>query len=849
MQRILLILEESATLRHALKKAFSSKGYDITVAENYATGLDYLKSCASGSCGFSGFLIGWPAYTDNRADEILVSLSSPGLRKLPVLLLSDEGDPAKMDWVTKRGGVGLLAWGDYEEATNLMAKLDESLKREPGPKIFPRVGQVVKILVVDDSPSVRFSIRNLLLNSGYQVETAASAQEGIELAFKQSFDIAIIDYFMPDHNGDVMVRLLKQNSATKNIVSAIITGTYSDDVIRDCLAAGAVECMFKNEAQELFLARVGALTKSVLDRRSIENERKRLESILSSVGDGVYGVDKSGDIEFINPAAKKMLGYPEVASLIGRSAHVLFHYATPEGDLTNGETCFLSNCYDKASQLTSWQTVFWHRKGHSFPVECSVYPLEMDGEHVGSVVAFRDISERKVLEEELRWQASHDPLTKLFNRKYFEEQIDEEVEKLKRNNSCSALLLVDIDRFKYINDTAGHVAGDALLVDVGKRLQRRLRSSDTLARIGGDEYAIIIRNIVSGHEEVMAAAEAFRHVLEEKKFFCGGRSYDVTATFGVSILDRNTKSLEEVMTNADIACHIAKTKGRNQTHIFSGDHDRKASMHRELGWSSRLREALKKNLFVLNFQPIVPIKSIDFSGLPDQTGQVWLEYLIAKQMEPLFFEVLLRLQDTSGDYIVPDAFLPTAERFDIMPDIDRWVIDNAFNYLAKNKVKAPAYHLAINLSAQILTEDDTAKYIKDRLKTYAIDPRFITFEITETQAVTNIDATKALIAELRGMGCKFALDDFGSGFSSFSHLKHLDVDYIKIDGMFTKGINDNPIDKAVVLAVTEMARSLNKKTVVEYIENPEVLKTLQLSNIDYAQGYYISKPIRALNFG
>ena len=847
-QQHLLIIEDSATFRHSLNKVFVANQCRCTLISNYREGLDELNALIAGKRDYSGLVMGWPEHTDVAADEILVSLHHFKLEKLPVLLLSERADPAEVDWITQRRGVALLPWSHYAECTEAMTQLTASVKQQHTEQPDIDLENVIRILLVDDSPTFRHGYRNFLTQHGYVVETASSVEEALELGQKSMFDIAIIDYFLPNDNGDVLVRSFKQNPMTRSMVISVVTGTYSDHVIKRCLDAGAVECMFKNEAKELFLARVRSMTRAILDRRSIDSERRRLERILASVGEGVYGVDQSGRIQFINPAAKKILGYRESFNFIGQSAHTVFHYAQNDGNHTAENDCYLSHCYRYGEHVDNWQTVFWHESGRSVPVECTVYPMqgEGDGNETGSVVAFRDISDRKLLEEELHWQATHDPLTRLLNRSHFKEKIQRELTELKSSHKHSALLVVDIDRFKFINDTAGLVAGDHLLVRVGERLQSHLRPSDILGRIGGDEYAIIVRNINPDNDEIFAIAESFRKLLSENKFQYAGRSYDITATIGVAVLDQFTKSLVDVMTNADIACYIAKRKGRNQTHIFAGDHESKMVMNRELGWSSRLREAIKNDRFVLNFQPIMPLNKVNFDNMPEQEGRLWAEYQGTSGEDGLHYEALLRLEDQDSDLVVPNVFLPTAERFDIMQDIDHWVINKALQTLSEHCQRKPKTTMSINLSAQTLGASDTADYIKDRLAAYQVNPHQVIFEITETQALTNVEATRNLIAELRTLGCQFALDDFGSGFSSFSHLKYFDVDIIKIDGLFAKGLAANQVDQSVILGVSEIARALNKRTVVEYVNSPEVLQALRASNVDYIQGYYVSKPLPSM---
>ncbi|MES9921729.1 MAG: diguanylate cyclase [Candidatus Thiodiazotropha sp.] len=319
--------------------------------------------------------------------------------------------------------------------------------------------------------------------NGYEAETAATVGEGYEKALDSRFDIAIIDYFMPDATGDVLCQRLRDDATTTGITTAIITGTYLDKAIKQSLEAGAVECMFKNESDDLFLTRIDAMSRHIRAHKSIEKERERLGGILRSVGEGVYGVNSEGHISFVNPACRRILGYAPDERLIGKSALELFHYTDEDGNPIDEKKCFLQHTYADGTPLNARETLFWHKSGDSIPVECTVYPLTIKGKREGTVVAFRDISERKLLEEELRWQASHDALTKPYNRRYFEEQLTQEAGRLKRSKETSALLYIDLDRFKYINDTAGHAAGDRLLVEIAQQLKQRLRSTDLLAPI------------------------------------------------------------------------------------------------------------------------------------------------------------------------------------------------------------------------------------------------------------------------------------------------------------------------------------------------------------------------------
>jgi diguanylate cyclase (GGDEF)-like protein/PAS domain S-box-containing protein len=835
-----LLLEISATRRRAMRTLLAAKGFEVSELADYAQALPVLQRLGSGSAEFRGIAIGWPEYAYPHADEVFALLRQDEFEHLAVLILADTNDGAAVNWMMKRPSTGLLLWSDYSECADAMRKLVS-----PPSPLLPGLdlgGQShLRVLFVDDSATVRVAFRRLLMKHGYLVETAENVEDGWRKVEGTPFDLVIVDYFMPGEPGTVLVQRLKNDPRTSGILTAMITGTYSDRVINESLSAGALECLFKSEARELFLARLGSLARAVHDRKSVDTERRRLHSILSSVGDGVYGVDGRGAIQFINPAALDMLGYLDERELIGESAFEVFHHSYEDGTPVPRSACFLSQCYAQGNQVPGWQTVFWTKARRPIPVECTVYPMQGEGRRDGSAVAFRDISARRMLEEELRWQASHDALTKLHNRAWFETQLEQEIARLKRTEQVSLLLFLDLDRFKYINDTAGHTAGDQLLVEIGRRLSSRLRASDHIARMGGDEYAVILCNI--NRADLGQIADEFRKALGALPFAYGGKSYRVGVSIGVARLDRDTPSRTEAMAAADVALHLAKRNGRNQVHVFSADSDQRARMDLELGWSSRLESALRDNGFTLFFQPILPLAHVEYEHLPEQQGALWTRHVRRHGAEQrAFYEALIRLRATDGSLVAPSAFLPAAERFSMMADIDRWVIRHAFQLLRDHHQDDVPTGLAINLSTQSLSHGDLGRYITDCLVEFNVDPRAVIFETTESGALNHVESIRHLIQELRPFGCRFALDDFGIGFSSFGHLKHLDVDFLKIDGSFIQGLLNDPVDLAVISAITSIAHSIGKITIAEHVDRPEILRALHACGVDQAQGYYIGRP-------
>jgi len=830
---------------HAL---LASKAFQVSELQSYAQALPVLQRLGTTSAGFRGVVIGWPEHADELADEVFGLLRQDDFEHFAVLLLADSNDGAVVNWMMKRASTGLLLWSDYSECADAMVKLTN-----PPSPVLPDLDQGgqshLRVLFVDDSATVRIAFRRLLMKHGYLVETAEDVEDGWRKAQATNFDLAIVDYFMPGNPGTVLVRRMKNDPRTAGVLSAIITGTYSDRVINESLGAGALECLFKSEARELFLARLSSLARTVQDRKSVDAERRRLQSILSSVGDGVYGVDSRGLIQFVNPAALDMLGFVEAEELIGEAAFESFHHSYEDGTPVPQTACFLSQCYAQGSQVPGWQTVFWSKARRPMPVECTVFPMQVDGRREGSVVAFRDISARRMLEEELRWQAGHDALTKLHNRAWFETELEQEISRLKRTEHVSLLLFLDLDRFKYINDTAGHTAGDQLLVEISRRLSSRLRASDHIARMGGDEYAVILRNV--NKTDIAQVADEFRKSLGALPFAYGGKSYRVGVSIGVARLDQHTPSRSEAMAAADVALHVAKRNGRNQVHVFTVDSDQRARMDMELGWSARLETALKTSGFVLCFQPILPLAQVEYDRMPDQHGALWTRHIRRYGAEQrAFYEVLIRLRAPDGSLVAPNAFLPAAERFSLIADIDRWVIRQSFQVLREHNQQETPTGLAINLSTQSLTHGDLSRYITDCLVEFDIDPRAVIFEVTESGALNHLDAVRHLIQELKPFGCRFALDDFGIGFSSFAHLKHLDVDFLKIDGSFIRDLLNEPVDLAVISAITNIAHSIGKIAVAEHVDRPEILRALHACGVDQAQGFYIARPqpsLRAAN--
>ncbi|NIM28894.1 MAG: EAL domain-containing protein [Gammaproteobacteria bacterium] len=425
------------------------------------------------------------------------------------------------------------------------------------------------------------------------------------------------------------------------------------------------------------------------------------------------------------------------------------------------------------------------------------------------------------LSAKLSFQETHDALTGLVNRREFERRVDETLRQNSTQPLEHALCHINIDRFKVINETCGPSAGDELLVELASLLRKRVRHRDTLARIGGDEFGIIMRDCSLEHAEHVA--ETLLELLGELRFNWRGKRYAIGASVGLVPLTDPTNSVSHLLSAADAACHAAKDKGGHRVFMFSDNDSELAKRHGHMRWVSRINRALDENRFRLSFQPIAPIRPAE---------------------NPLIhYELLLRLQDELGNMVAPGAFLPAAELYSLSTKLDRWVLTTAFQWLDGHPRHVEQLSVcAINLSGHSLGDDQFLNFVIDLFARSRVPASKICFEITETAVIENLDHASRFIGTLKALGSQFALDDFGSGLSSFAYLKMLPVDYLKIDGMFIKDIHQDPIHLAMVQSINEVGHLMGMETVAEFVENDEILATLREVGVDYAQGYGICPP-------
>ena len=430
----------------------------------------------------------------------------------------------------------------------------------------------------------------------------------------------------------------------------------------------------------------------------------------------------------------------------------------------------------------------------------------------------------KQAEQAIRHMAYHDALTDLVNRREFEHRLEQAIVSAKERELDHALLYLDLDQFKIINDTCGHMAGDDLLRQLAVLFQEHVRENDTLARLGGDEFGILLESCPLNRAERIA--ENLRQAINSYRFVWRERPFGLSVSIGLVAINSSSQSTNEIHSAADMACYAAKDMGRNRVHIYHEGDMELARRHGDMQWASRIQAALEQNRFTLYCQSIIPLD---------------------ENIEPARnFECLLRLNDESGNIVNPGAFIPAAEHYNLMPALDRWVIDATFSYLASNannSVEPDGFGICfINLSGNSLNEDSFFPYIHDQLRQHDVSPRMICFEITETAAISNLGRAVEFIKEIKNEGCRFALDDFGAGLSSFSYLRTIPVDFLKIDGRFVQNMMVDSMDSAIVAAINFIGDVAGVKTIAESVENKETQRKLQSIGVDYAQGFGIEYP-------
>jgi diguanylate cyclase (GGDEF)-like protein/PAS domain S-box-containing protein len=545
---------------------------------------------------------------------------------------------------------------------------------------------------------------------------------------------------------------------------------------------------------------------------------------LDAMGESVITVDAEGRIDYINHSAETLLSqrfdqvmgklFSEVASLVDETDRRMLEDPVRKALTAGGRVSM-----GRRAVLVPASS------GPERSVEISVTPLRLDGKEIlGLVLVLHDTSELRGLTRQMTYQASHDPLTGLVNRREFERRLLEAMDSAQTGNAGHALCFLDLDRFKTVNDTCGHTAGDNMLREVATLIKEAVRDSDTAGRIGGDEFALLLvgcpldkaRQIA---DDVVRSVNDYRFVWKDKIFNIG-------VSIGLVEIGRGGGAIEDILNAADSACYVAKKQGGLHVHVYSASEEASARHSGEIHWLQKLQSALRDNKFELFFQPIVHARAGGLRGPA--------------------LEVFVRLEGENGQPSAPPAeFIRAAERYRLMPHVDRWVVQTVLSALGRGGMKLPpGRSVAINIAGQTLGDSDFLEFVVDCFDHTGANPADICFEVTESSVVANLDHAHRFIEVLHGMGCEFALDDFGSGLSSFSTLRTLPMDYLKIDGSFIKNLAGDSVNQAMVAAMIDLSRSLNFRVVAEQVEDQLSLDTVTNMGIDFVQGFVVGRPQR-----
>jgi diguanylate cyclase (GGDEF)-like protein/PAS domain S-box-containing protein len=670
-----------------------------------------------------------------------------------------------------------------------------------------------RILIVEDEKIIALDLQRRLERFGYSVVGMASdGAEAVALAKERGPDIILMDIMLAGGiDGIEAARQIRDRYAIPVIFLTAYTDEKTLERAKEVEPFGYILKPFKE--RELYTTIDIALYKNSIDKKLRKQERL-FSAILHSINDGIIATDMDLTVSFMNPVAEEITGFREGASSIisimdSRTQRDLLAQVPPNVD----EKPYFFN-----------EVAIKNAVGQTLVVDGSLTRIhEKENSVDGFLLALRDITEIKRMSETINYQASHDALTGLSNREEFSFKLGELLKTLTSEEPRHALVFIDVDRFKAVNDTCGALAGDELLRQVASHVQANISRKDISARIGGDEFAIILQDCEP--EDSVNVARRLQEAVEARKFAWQASAFPVTLSIGVVPLSRGSEDIHSVLAAADDACHLSKEEGGNKINVFHVQDTKFQQRRGEMEWIAKINRAAEENRFLLYHQAIEPLDAE--AGLRSKT------------------EILIRLVNEDGSIARPGDFIPAAERYNLMPLIDRWVVRNslaAYRLLAERGSPLAEKMLSINLSGPSLLDDSLIEVILAETAKNGVPTENICFEITETAAIQNLSYATRFMKRLKDEGFTFALDDFGSGFSSFGYLKNLPVDFLKIDGSLVQNIDESLVSYTMVEAINSIGHVMGIKTIAEFVKNPEIKKRLSDIGVDFAQGYHVHQP-------
>lgn len=681
------------------------------------------------------------------------------------------------------------------------------------------------LLVVEDNPDTRHLVKRIL-NKRFKVDAAENGIEGLELWKANDYSLVLLDVMLPGMTGTEILENIMRDKPDQSVV--MMTANHSTELVEELMLKGAADFVAKPfHAEQLrqvcetaarredFILSNAQFAKKVNLLNTSRTEYKLIldthQNLLDQLGSVIIELNTDGQIRFLNKAWERLTGCSVKSSL---SLPFIDFIESPEQiniqEKEDIRSLLLNNAIGN-----NFEFQIKNKFNKEIWVEARFeITLSQDRKNRAISGTIDDITERKKAQSDLEYLAMHDELTGLFNRHYFEIELKNFTASAARGNGPHTILSLDLDHFKIINDTLAHNRGDEVLRDVASLIKSRLRESDILCRIGGDEFGLILPN-TNQHIALILADDICR-LLEEFPCTLEGKTFKVTCSIGIAEINSKENSAEEYMKQAEIALYAAKKQGRNMAHLYNMNDNQSKALRSSLEWARQLHQAVADDNLILHFQPVVKIDT----------------------REVAYYEALVRLQ-IDQKLVPPGEFIPALERENAMTLLDRQVIKKAFKYLSENPQLSK---IAINLSAQGFSDERLLPLIEESLEKFSIDPKRIIFELTESASLNNLFETQKIIEKMTKLGCEFSIDDFGTGFSTFTYLKQIPAQSVKIDGSFVIDLANNPVDSALVKAIYEVATALNKKTVAEFVENEATLDILKEIGVTYAQGYHLGKP-------